>query len=226
MTGIETFYTPITNTEYTQRDIANKNQPDEPVREPEKQDPKGFGKIEDTVEIGKKDQIRAPKPDTYGPPDPNAQFSRVFEFYDLDGSGVVSLREFNAVLDKIGANEEQKDFLIKQFQAVETEADGTEGLTKIEVQRLFKVALNDDQSAFHYHDLNQDGYVTEREIAYLAEKYDHIDGDRVMRIANSMDVDGDGKVSLREYNYALENLKDERGDQVKAVPSEEDLKLV
>ncbi|MBI1301679.1 MAG: hypothetical protein GC137_08485 [Alphaproteobacteria bacterium] len=226
MTGIETFYTPITNTDYTQRDIVRKGQPEEPAREAERQASKGFGKIEDTVEIGKKESDRVSRPDTYGPPDPNAQLSRLFEFYDLDGSGVVSLREFNAVLDKIGADEKAKDFLIKQFQLVETEADGQEGLTKVEVQRLFKVAQNDDQSAFHYYDLNQDGYVTDREISYLAKKYDHINEERVKRIANSMDYDGDGKVSLREYNYALENERVQDTDKVSDISNEGDLKSV
>jgi len=132
-------------------------------------------------------------------PDQIGSFKKLFQLYDLDGSGTINTRELSAVLYKLGYtfSPDNVDIII---QIVD---DNMDGVLNFKEFLAFYDFLEYLKSLFESADTNANGSIDRGELKSLLEKAGYSFSDKQVELFFKMcDEDGSGVLELADF-FAL-----------------------
>ncbi|KAL2328860.1 hypothetical protein Fmac_022287 [Flemingia macrophylla] len=137
-----------------------------------------------------------------------SEVKRVFEMFDRDGDGRITVKELNASLENLGMVIAEKDL----EQMIDANGDGC--VNAEEFGELYDSIMEerdvdeeeDMREAFNVFDQNRDGFITVEELrtvlASLGLRHAAtLDGCKKM--ITKVDVDGDGRVNYKEFTQMM-----------------------
>ncbi|XP_071160671.1 calmodulin-like isoform X2 [Mytilus edulis] len=137
-----------------------------------------------------------------------SDFKEVFELFDKDGDGTITIKELDTVMRSLGQNPTENE-VKEMVQKVDTDGNGTiefPEFLQMATDMMKSVDLADEvRDAFRLFDKNGDGYVTASELkTILSNNGEKISDEELDAMVKDADVDGDGKINYQEFVSMLE----------------------
>ncbi|VDH98383.1 Hypothetical predicted protein [Mytilus galloprovincialis] len=137
-----------------------------------------------------------------------SDFKEVFELFDKDGDGTITIKELDTVMRSLGQNPTENE-VKEMVQKVDTDGNGTiefPEFLQMATDMMKSVDLADEvRDAFRLFDKNGDGYVTASELkTILSNNGEKISDEELDAMVKDADVDGDGKINYQEFVSILE----------------------
>ncbi|CAG2241635.1 CALM [Mytilus edulis] len=137
-----------------------------------------------------------------------SDFKEVFELFDKDGDGTITIKELDTVMRSLGQNPTENE-VKEMVQKVDTDGNGTiefPEFLQMATDMMKSVDLADEvRDAFRLFDKNGDGYVTAPELkTILSNNGEKISDEELDAMVKDADVDGDGKINYQEFVSMLE----------------------
>ncbi|XP_076096068.1 neo-calmodulin-like isoform X2 [Mytilus galloprovincialis] len=137
-----------------------------------------------------------------------SDFKEVFELFDKDGDGTITIKELDTVMRSLGQNPTENE-VKEMVQKVDTDGNGTiefPEFLQMATDMMKSVDLADEvRDAFRLFDKNGDGYVTASELkTILSNNGEKISDEELDAMIKDADVDGDGKINYQEFVSMLE----------------------
>ncbi|XVE80696.1 hypothetical protein DITRI_Ditri15bG0001600 [Diplodiscus trichospermus] len=136
---------------------------------------------------------------------------RVFDIFDKNGDGTITVQEINQALVRLGleADFSDLDSTIKSFikpeleETIEEETETVEGEAKISQEE------SDLTEAFKVFDEDGDGFISAQELQVVLGKLGLPEGreiDRVQQMICSVDQNHDGHVDFFEFKHMMQSV--------------------
>ncbi|XP_052103935.1 neo-calmodulin-like isoform X2 [Mytilus californianus] len=137
-----------------------------------------------------------------------SDFKEVFELFDKDGDGTITIKELDTVMRSLGQNPTENE-VKEMVQKVDKDGNGTiefPEFLQMATDMMKSVDLADEvRDAFRLFDKNGDGYVTAPELkTILSNNGEKISDEELDAMVKDADVDGDGKINYEEFVSMLE----------------------
>ncbi|XP_063430889.1 neo-calmodulin-like isoform X2 [Mytilus trossulus] len=137
-----------------------------------------------------------------------SDFKEVFELFDKDGDGTITIKELDTVMRSLGQNPTENE-VKEMVQKADTDGNGTiefPEFLQMATDMMKSVDLADEvRDAFRLFDKNGDGYVTAPELkTILSNNGEKISDEELDALVKDADVDGDGKINYQEFVSMLE----------------------
>ncbi|CAJ1933331.1 unnamed protein product [Sphenostylis stenocarpa] len=137
------------------------------------------------------------------------ELKRVFEMFDRNGDGRISVEELSHSLENLGIKISEKE-LTEMIQRIDVNGDGCVDITEFgELYELIMEERNEEEDmreAFNVFDQNRDGFITVEELrTVLGSLGLHQGGsmEECRKMIVKVDVDGDGMVNYKEFQQMM-----------------------
>ncbi|KHN25296.1 Calmodulin-like protein 7 [Glycine soja] len=137
------------------------------------------------------------------------ELKRVFQMFDRNGDGRISLKELSDSLENLGILIPDKD-LAQMIERIDLNGDGCVDMD--EFGDLYESIMEerdeeeDMREAFNVFDQNRDGFITVEELRRVLASLGLKQGgtlDECKKMITKVDVDGDGMVNYKEFRQMM-----------------------
>lgn len=138
-----------------------------------------------------------------------AELKRIFQLFDRNGDGRISLKELSDSLENLGILIPDKD-LAQMIERIDMNGDGC--IDVDEFGDLYESIMEepdeeeDMREAFNVFDQNRDGFITVEELGTVLASLGLKQGrtlDECKKMIMKVDVDGDGMVNYKEFRQMM-----------------------
>ncbi|KAG4385233.1 hypothetical protein AAZX31_12G049900 [Glycine max] len=137
------------------------------------------------------------------------ELKRVFQMFDRNGDGRISLKELSDSLENLGILIPDKD-LAQMIERIDVNGDGCVDMD--EFGDLYESIMEerdeeeDMREAFNVFDQNRDGFISVEELRRVLASLGLKQGgtlDECKKMITKVDVDGDGMVNYKEFRQMM-----------------------
>eukprot|EP01061_Rhynchopus_euleeides_P010698 TRINITY_DN20210_c0_g1_i1.p1 TRINITY_DN20210_c0_g1~~TRINITY_DN20210_c0_g1_i1.p1 ORF type:complete len:155 (+),score=81.40 TRINITY_DN20210_c0_g1_i1:147-611(+) len=137
-------------------------------------------------------------------PEQIQEYRNVFNMFDTDASGAVSLNELGCAMRSLGMKASEKE-LDEMMRDVDVDGSGViefeEFLTLVSKRVTEPELLKQLEDVFHKFDSDQDGFLNAGDLVYALKHFAQstMTEEEATEIMADVDPNGDGKIDLAEF---------------------------
>ncbi|XP_050228517.1 calcium-binding protein CML24-like [Mercurialis annua] len=141
--------------------------------------------------------------------DPNEEMTKIFNKFDRNGDGKISVDEIKESLNDLGVKVSSVQSLMEQY---DKDNDGYVDIK--EFAELYKncgldggMQESDLKDAFDVYDIDKNGLISATELHSILNKIgEKVSVSDCIRMIGKVDKDGDGHVNFEEFKIMMSNL--------------------
>ena len=131
------------------------------------------------------------------------ELKSTFAIYDLDGDGLISMRELGSVMRALGHNPTEAEILTF-IESVDTNKNGTidfQEFCKLMSTKMKEMDTEADLiDAFRVFDVEDKGYITAHELRHVMTNLgEKLTDEEVNEMISEADSDGDGVINYTDF---------------------------